>query len=687
MKKITIILMFIFGVVVYTKSQISTEEEPVSFKLSQNSQKTQQAIRKMEQSIQNYELDILKSVNMSEIEEEDLLDNEDGIPPRFGISKKVNLTLENSGTWTILENGDKLWQLPILSKGALSMNLLYDKFWLPEGAKFFVYSQDRKQTIGAFTSYNNKGAKDSIDGFATELIFSDKIILEYYQPAGVKEDGIISVSEVIHGYRAIFLNNSSKSFGSSFDCHNNINCPVGNAWQTEKKAVALVVVNGNRHCSGSLLNTTANDSRPVFLTADHCLKDWDNNKNYDAEGDNNLNHWSFYWNYESAGCNNTTEPVWKTTVGAKLLANSLETDFALLKLTEDPKYKNGVNPYYLGWDARTRSYNSQVEGVGIHHPKGDVKKISLGKDIVVYDYSIRWHYNGVYLNTTQSNTHWEIGYYSGTTEGGSSGSPLLNDEKRVIGQLHGGLTVGCPIVNNPSKKLYGRFDLSWLGYNNINNKKTRRLFDWLDPNGTGGLTTNTIGSVLFTPQVVFRTVTIGQTQTVYPLYSVPDATGYVWEWTYNYNSNEVSLNSTNQYASVSFSTPNSVYTLQARPIFPISGAYSTPAFIYNFQTVSYQTKNVSAYPNPVSDILNVKIENPEDVWDSEKQSIGNSNSDKREFLIKLYNASGNQLYSNIVKEGTVQINLSRQKSGLYYLIISDNINKESKPEQIVIVKQ
>ena len=66
----------------------------------------------------------------------------------------VILNLENSGRWQELSNGDRLWQLTIRCPQALSINLLYDRFWLPEGGKFFVYTTDRKHSIGAFTSIN-----------------------------------------------------------------------------------------------------------------------------------------------------------------------------------------------------------------------------------------------------------------------------------------------------------------------------------------------------------------------------------------------------------------------------------------------------------------------------------------------------------------------------------------------------
>ena len=60
--------------------------------------------------------------------------------------------MTNAGNWTVLTNGDKLWTMEISSPNALSINLLYDKFWLPEGTSLFLYSKDKKQYMGGFTS-------------------------------------------------------------------------------------------------------------------------------------------------------------------------------------------------------------------------------------------------------------------------------------------------------------------------------------------------------------------------------------------------------------------------------------------------------------------------------------------------------------------------------------------------------
>jgi hypothetical protein len=118
------IILLLFYCVVY--GQISTQEEPVSFKT------IIPVLRVSERTVKSF-----ASLDMKKIEQEDKEDETNGVPPRFGYKHKVNYDLDNSGEWTVLSNGDKIWRLVISCQGALSINLLYDKFWIPDGAKYF----------------------------------------------------------------------------------------------------------------------------------------------------------------------------------------------------------------------------------------------------------------------------------------------------------------------------------------------------------------------------------------------------------------------------------------------------------------------------------------------------------------------------------------------------------------------
>lgn len=434
-----------------------------------------------------------------------------GIPPRFGIPFDADYSLDNSGRWENYPTGGQVWRLNIESQGALSINLCFSEFWLPRGAELYIYNEDGSHVLGAFTSKNNKAS----GGFATGLVYGDKITLEYFEPEAVDAPGTFNISRIVHGYRYIDIasagldianipaagtpsndgtgrpvdgpndtdltnENGPEAFGSSGACQVNVNCTEGDSWQDQKRSVAMIIVDGFRWCTGSLINTTRGDCTPYFLTADHCLTD-----GYDAVSNPNMDNWSFYWMYESPTCGGGIDFTPPSTNGATVIANDNESDFALLLLSEDPRDIPGVNPYFAGWD---RSTSPGAGGVGIHHPAGDIKKIATHSMTPLSD---NW------FGICPAGSHWEVSWDAtsnghSVTEGGSSGSPLFNAAGRVIGQLHGGSAVNCA---NPSNDpgIYGAISYSWD--NNSASNSRRRLSTWLDPDGTGVVTTDgTYGS-------------------------------------------------------------------------------------------------------------------------------------------------------------------------------------------------
>jgi len=382
---------------------------------------------------------------------EDAMNQGKDVPYRTGAGFDVHYTLTNSGTWTELADGGHIWRLRIESPGAYYINLLYDFYYVPEGATLFIYNEGYKNVIGAFTSDNIK----SHGKFATAPVPGDVTILEYYEPANVRGRGDISINRVVHGYKDIFNWSGIKEalgFGSSGSCNNNVNCPEGEPWLSENRGVALVLLsNGSAWCSGSMINNVREDETPYFLTANHCLGSEET--------------WIFMFRYESPTCSNINGPTNYTVSGSTLLANSSTSDFGLLLLDEAPP--ESYNIYFNGWsNINTPSTNS----VGIHHPAGDIKKISFDDDPTT---------SADYLQTSGT-THWRIGSWDdGTTEGGSSGSPLFDQNHRIIGQLHGGYASCTSITSD----WYGKFAVSWDGSSSSN-----RLRDYLDPDNTGATT-------------------------------------------------------------------------------------------------------------------------------------------------------------------------------------------------------
>jgi hypothetical protein len=228
MKRMILLSSVLFLFVQVLSAQIVTGEQPVGLTLMQNSVSRNDAIVQQ----------ILSVPDRAIINGEDLIADSQPGPLRFACPVQVNYTLYNSGTWQILANGDKLWKLKVKLPGALSTNAVYDRFWLPEGTKFFVYSEETEQCIGAVTSEYIGGSYEEPVPFATALIYGESAVFEYYQPASVEDSAVISIPCIYYGYR--FINNNpyalqTQNIGDSGNCQVNINCSEGNNWQAEKE--------------------------------------------------------------------------------------------------------------------------------------------------------------------------------------------------------------------------------------------------------------------------------------------------------------------------------------------------------------------------------------------------------------------------------------------------------------------
>ena len=409
-----------------------------------------------ESLIQNLKEEILPTFNLDSMQAEDAVNDQNKTPYRFGYNHLVNFNLNNSGLWITLPNGDRLWQLRIKSPNALSLNLAFDDFFMPEGGKLFIYSADKSFVIGAFTKVNNQDDK----AFATDLLQGDAVILEYYEPAEVSNKGRIKLFRVTHGYRGM-KDYIGKSFAEAGSCQTNINCPLGANWQNEKNSVVFLITAGNIVCSGALVNDVPQDSKPYILTANHCSS-------------TGYSTWVFRFKWEAPLCTNpATNPTSLSLTGCVKRAANLGTDMSLVEITGGligQTIPANYNPYFAGWSRINTPADSVV---CIHHPMGDIKKISQA------------------LNATQSVIYagancWKIGQWTtGCTERGSSGSALFDQNHRIVGQLYGGPSA-CGVSADSLYDNYGKFATSWLG----GGTDSTQLKHWLDPENTGTTTLN-----------------------------------------------------------------------------------------------------------------------------------------------------------------------------------------------------
>ena len=364
---------------------------------------------------------------------------------RFGIEFEVEYDLYHSGTWTCLPDGGRLWRLGVECPEALSINLIFDRYRLPVGATLYIYSEDKRDKIGGFTGYNNQA--DNF--FATDVVLSDKIIIEYYQPADANFDGELRLATIVHGYRG--PGEFTKGFGQAGYCQRNTICPEGSGWEDQIRSVFALYSGNMELCTGAIVNNTANDGTPYALTANHC---W--------QAATNPGIWVFRFGWESPTCTPTTNSTYKTMSGSvlrmKTSTSTSSTDCCLVELNNPIPIE--YNVYFSGW---SRSTTPPSSAMCIHHPELDIKKITPSSTI----YAVTQYVKGWRAN-------WNVG--GACTDPGSSGSPLFDNDHRIIGQEYGGESY-CGAGSSAMFDVYGRFDISWEG----NGTPATRLKDWLDP--------------------------------------------------------------------------------------------------------------------------------------------------------------------------------------------------------------
>ena len=391
-------------------------------------------------------------------------------PYRFGHQFLVDNNLENSGKWDVLENGDRIWRIRYYSEGAKTMNFVFSDFYLPRGATLYLYSNDRKELLGAYDEQQNNEKRV----LGTWLVKGQDIWLEYYEPKAVRNQGKLEVFKVVHGYRTaeeVYLApRNTNDLNDSQGCEYDVNCTMGtidNLKDVNKKAVAMMIVGGSGFCTGTLINNTSNDRKPYFLTADHCYT------TPEEPGELDPSTWSFRFNWISPNpvCaefgNSTNDPGVYTTSFAQTRARRPQTDFILVELNND--IPESWDVVWAGW---SRSTTPPPYTFGIHHPAGDIMKVSIDE-------------NPPSATNVDGMDVWRINAWNkGVTEGGSSGSALFDNNGRIIGQLFGGTSFCNGSIPDSGWDAYGRFNVSW----GAGLTAASRLKEWLDPTNTNAMT-------------------------------------------------------------------------------------------------------------------------------------------------------------------------------------------------------
>jgi lysyl endopeptidase len=398
---------------------------------------------------------------------------------QYAVERNVDLSPEFNGEWLNMESM-RVWRVHIISPQAYSLGILFSEYELSDGVRLFIYDEAGEHIKGAFTSQNNK----DFGSLFVSHIPGEQLIIEMQVDNDISDFGSLRIGSISHAVEPVFAqkNQDDAGLGLSQDCEIDINCEEGDDWQIIKKSIVQIET-PRLLCTGTLVNNTSYDGTPYIITAEHCL----NNEIYPQNT-------VYTFRFENSECGQEDAVLDKSVSGGNLIAtggspiatdDSLGLDFSLIKLSTQPPHDYDL--YYAGWDIRKTNFNSSIT---LHHPNADAMKISFDFDPMGTPTSVPGDLNDYYVESNFWIRQWDIG----TTEGGSSGSPLFNSNKRMIGILSGGLAycgdsigydteTGKVIYELSQNKddYYSRLYYAWDYFED----EKKQLEMWLDPNGSG----------------------------------------------------------------------------------------------------------------------------------------------------------------------------------------------------------
>ncbi|HRD82155.1 MAG TPA: proprotein convertase P-domain-containing protein [Saprospiraceae bacterium] len=418
-----------------------------------------QSIAKLKTPLSEVPLIEMPRLDNETLRAEEMSQRAPGRAPRFAQRHPVSISPQTHGRWETTPSGIAVWRLRLRSAGALSLNLGFDQYVMPEGGHLFLFSPDQRNQLGPFTPSDNQAHAQ----LWTPVLNGDEMVIEVQVPVAKRNELQLHLESVNHD----FLGFSQMLSGS---CNLDVICGAADGWAIVDRyrdiiqSVGVYGLGGETFCTGFLINNARNDCAPLFMTANHC-----------GVRDNNAATLVVYWNFQNSTCRQPNTPASGQpgngqlnlfNTGSVLLARNTTSDFCLVELNND--VPAAADAFYAGWNISDQAPQDSV--ICIHHPSTDEKRISFEfNPTVIGGTNGAANPSGNFIVVPDWDT--------GTTEGGSSGSPLFNRRKQVVGQLQG----GAAACGNDSYDAFGWIYRSWTG----GGATTNSLRPWLDPDNTG----------------------------------------------------------------------------------------------------------------------------------------------------------------------------------------------------------
>ena len=398
------------------------------------------------------------------------LEAKPGTPMKIGVSRDVSQTATAATTsallsWKTTSSGSRIAAIAFDSPSAQGVRLGVLVQKLPADAVLRFYGSAGGEAVEMTAAELQQRAQHLLDSGSDETVArtywspefgGSQTVLEIEIAANADASQVqIAVPSLSHYvYSAEQLQKAVLEKAASGSCNIDVMCQPD--YLKQGRAVArmtFVSGYGSYYCTGTLINDAKSSGTPYFLTANHCIST-------QAEASTLTTDWF----YTSSACNSGTASsgVQRLTKGASLLYATANSDTSFLQLNETPP----AGVVYAG-----TYYGSPVAKgsaiAGIHHPGGDMQKLSVGVLSGFVQCS-----NGVCDDSSDSsNGFYGVNWTQGTSEQGSSGSALFNtigSARYVTGSLYGG-RADCSAPN--AQDWYGRFDVPYKA----------KIKQWLNP--------------------------------------------------------------------------------------------------------------------------------------------------------------------------------------------------------------
>lgn len=334
------------------------------------------------------------------------------------------------------DDGGYVYTAEISSPGAIALRVQFAGFNMATGAAMYLYTEEGQ----VFGPYSGRGPLGN-GTFDSNTLAGDTVTLQVRQSGPASASAMRNTHFQIVGLGHIRPRFMAGECGYNASCVQSAACSGPGAEVADaKKAVAHMLFRsggGYYICTGGLINDNdSSNNLPLFLTANHCIS-----KGRDASSLEN------FFQFEAASCSDTSRceasydmlrSTFPRTLGASIVSTGSNADYTLLRLAESAP----AGSVFLGWNEAPVAFTNGTGLFRISHPQGAPQSYSE-------------HSVDTAAGTCRS---WPRGdrIYSrdtfGATEGGSSGSPVLNNAGQIVGQLSGAcgtnLNDNCDATNN-----------------------------------------------------------------------------------------------------------------------------------------------------------------------------------------------------------------------------------------------